>query len=91
MLVLSRKKNEAIIINGNVRIEVLQIKGNQVRLGIVAPSTMKILRSELSPIPACVKEPLSDYRKINSRQTGNRFSQIIDCELDSSMVAALTM
>ncbi|MGI9517834.1 MAG: carbon storage regulator, partial [Pirellulaceae bacterium] len=37
MLVLSRKKNESIVINGNIRIEVLQIKGKQIRLGITAP------------------------------------------------------
>ena len=89
MLVLSRKKNESIIINGDVRIEVLQIKGNQVRLGIVAPDTMKILRSELPVNSACVKEPPGIYREINSQQTESRFSQIIDCELDNSMVATL--
>ena len=47
MLVLSRKKNESIVINGNIRIEVLQIKGKQIRLGITAPSSMKVLRGEL--------------------------------------------
>ena len=89
MLVLSRKKNESIIINGEVRIEVLQIKGNQVRLGIVAPTTMKILRSELPPSPVCVKEPPGDYRKDISRSTESRFSQIIDCEMESSIIATL--
>jgi carbon storage regulator len=49
MLVLSRKKNESIVINGNIRIEVLQIKGKQIRLGITAPASMKVLRGELPP------------------------------------------
>ena len=47
MLVLSRKKNQSIVINGNIRIEVLQIKGKQIRLGITAPASMKVLRGEL--------------------------------------------
>ena len=50
MLVLSRKKNESIVINGDIRIEILQIKGKQILLGITAPSSMKVLRGEL---PAC--------------------------------------
>lgn len=55
MLVLSRKKQESIVINGNIRIEVLQIKGNQIRLGITAPSSVRVLRAELTgpatPLP----------------------------------------
>ncbi len=49
MLVLSRKKNESIVINGDIRIEVLQIRGKQIRLGITAPSSMKVRRGELPP------------------------------------------
>jgi carbon storage regulator len=47
MLVLSRKRNEAIVINGNIRIMVVDIRGNQVRLGIEAPNSVGILREEL--------------------------------------------
>ena len=49
MLVLSRKKNESIVIDGNIVIEVVQVKGNQVRLGINAPRNVRILRGELKP------------------------------------------
>ena len=49
MLVLSRKKNESILIDGKIEIEVLQIKGNKIRLGINAPADVKILRGELKP------------------------------------------
>lgn len=49
MLVLSRKKNEQIVIDGNIEIEILQIKGNTVRLGIKAPRNVKVLRGELKP------------------------------------------
>jgi carbon storage regulator CsrA len=50
MLVLSRKKNEAIVIDNRITIEVLQIKGNLIRLGINAPKEVKVLRSELTPL-----------------------------------------
>ena len=49
MLVLSRKQNQSVIIDNQIEIEVLKIKGNTVRLGIKAPSDIKILRGELSP------------------------------------------
>jgi carbon storage regulator len=47
MLVLSRKIGEAICIGDEVRIRVVAIQGNQVRLGIEAPDDIKILRTEL--------------------------------------------
>ena len=49
MLVLSRKKNETIVLDGNIEIEVLQVKGNSVRLGIKAPREVRVLRGELKP------------------------------------------
>jgi len=49
MLVLSRKRNEQILIDGNITIEVLQVKGNTVRIGISAPRDVKVLRGELKP------------------------------------------
>ncbi len=47
MLALSRKKNEAIIINNNVEITVLEIKGDQVKLGISAPKEVPVYRKEV--------------------------------------------
>jgi carbon storage regulator len=47
MLVLSRKIGERIVINHNTTVEVLQIIGNRVRLGVTAPSGVPILREEL--------------------------------------------
>ena len=49
MLVLSRKQNQTVVIDNQIEIEVLKIKGNTVRLGIKAPSDVKILRGELAP------------------------------------------
>ncbi len=42
MLVLSRKINEAIIINDNIRIVVVEIRGDKVRLGVEAPKDISV-------------------------------------------------
>ena len=47
MLALSRKKNEALIVNNNVEITVLEIKGEQVKLGISAPKEVPVYRKEV--------------------------------------------
>ena len=47
MLVLSRKVNEQIIIGNNIRMTVVSIRGNQVRLGFEAPLSVPIFRDEL--------------------------------------------
>lgn len=47
MLILSRKLNETIVIDGNIRVTVVGIRGNQIRLGIEAPATIGVLREEL--------------------------------------------
>lgn len=52
MLVLRRKKDEKIVIDGNIVITVLEVRKNTVRLGIEAPEEILILRSELIvPLP----------------------------------------
>ena len=47
MLALSRKKNEALVINNNFEITVLEIKGEQVKLGISAPKEIPVYRKEV--------------------------------------------
>ena len=47
MLVLSRKDRESIIINDNIRVTVLRIDGNQVKLGIDAPPEVSVDREEI--------------------------------------------
>ena len=47
MLALSRKKNEAIVINNNIEITVLDIRGDQIKIGIAAPKDIPIYRKEV--------------------------------------------
>ncbi|MCH2178949.1 MAG: carbon storage regulator [Mariniblastus sp.] len=64
MLVLSRKKNQSIVLDGNISIEILQIKGNMIRLGINAPKSVRVLRGELKPFGMSAEESddvVSDY------------------------------
>ena len=47
MLVLSRKKNESIVINNDITLTVVEIRGDKVRLGIVAPKEVPVHRQEV--------------------------------------------
>ncbi|OGQ36624.1 MAG: carbon storage regulator [Deltaproteobacteria bacterium RIFCSPHIGHO2_12_FULL_43_9] len=62
MLVLTRKCGQSIIINDEIKIMVVQVKGKQVRIGIQAPMSSKIFREEIYP-GAEKKSALSDKPK----------------------------
>jgi carbon storage regulator len=47
MLVLSRRPNESIRIGSNIQIKLLQVRGNQVTLGIAAPAEVSVDREEV--------------------------------------------
>jgi carbon storage regulator len=47
MLALSRKKGESIVVNNNVEITILEVKGDQVKIGITAPREVSIYRKEV--------------------------------------------
>lgn len=47
MLILARKTNETIMIGDNIKITVVEIRGDKVRLGIVAPENVKVDRKEI--------------------------------------------
>ena len=57
MLVLSRKIGEEIVIADNIRVTVVAIRGNQVRLGFSAPDEVSIQRSELRAFAEHQAEP----------------------------------
>ena len=56
MLVLSRKKNESIVVDDSIVITVVEIRGDKVRLGIEAPREVPIHRSEVRDAIAAQSE-----------------------------------
>ena len=49
MLALTRKKGEALVINNNIEITVLEIRGDQIKIGISAPKDVPVYRKEVYP------------------------------------------
>ena len=47
MLALTRKKGESLVINNNIEITVLEIRGDQIKIGIQAPKAVPIYRKEV--------------------------------------------
>ena len=59
MLVLSRKVGEQIVIAGNVSVTIVEINGGQVRLGVTAPRSVRVDRSEVHERrKQCPDEPM---------------------------------
>lgn len=48
MLVLSRKKNESVIIADNIQVTIVEVRGDKVRLGINAPKSVPVHREEIA-------------------------------------------
>jgi carbon storage regulator len=67
MLVLSRKKNESIVINNDIRIVVVEIRGDKVRLGVEAPREVPVHRNEVyEAIQSSTRQPESGDAPIES-------------------------
>lgn len=47
MLALTRKKGEALVLNNNIEVTILEVKGDQVKVGIQAPKDVSIYRKEI--------------------------------------------
>ena len=62
MLVLSRKAQEAIVIDNEITVTVLEVRGNHIRIGIEAPTDVAIRRRELTLSAAA---PLARSREKN--------------------------
>lgn len=58
MLVLRRRRNEAVVVDGPARIVVLELEGDRVKLGVVAGREVTVLRAELvAPARARLRGP----------------------------------
>lgn len=71
MLVLSRKINEAIVINNDITIVIVEIRGDKVRLGVEAPKEVSVHRREV-------------YDAINPRQPSSEGESSHDADISSS-------
>jgi len=65
MLVLSRKQQEGIVIDQNIRVTVLEVRGNRIRLGIEAPSAVTVRRIEL-PVVSGRDDPIDNELPLGS-------------------------
>jgi carbon storage regulator len=70
MLVLSRKKNESIVINNDITIVVVEIRGDKVRLGVEAPKEVPVHRREV--YDAIRRNELANGDKPEHEPDGNR-------------------
>ncbi len=62
MLALTRKKDQALIINNNIEIKILDIKGDQIKLGVQAPHEVSVYRKEIyQQIQEANKEAMSGH------------------------------
>jgi len=67
MLVLSRKKNESIVINNDITIVVVEIRGDKVRLGVEAPREVPVHRRE---VYGAILRSQRDETSVESTESG---------------------
>ena len=69
MLALSRKVNESIIIGNDIQVTILEIKGEQIKIGITAPKSVPVYREEVYvQIKEANKEAASDVVQENLKK-----------------------
>ncbi|MDF2946837.1 MAG: csrA [Bacillales bacterium] len=62
MLILTRKKGESIIIGDNIEISIVEVNGDQIKLGINAPRNVEVYRKEIYQV---IKDQNSEASKTN--------------------------
>ena len=66
MLVLTRRSGESLHIDGNIKVTIVKISGNRVRVGIEAPENVRVVRGELGDLhelsPADFKEEGAEFQ-----------------------------
>lgn len=65
MLVLTRKRNESIILNDNIEITIVDVQGDQVRIGINAPKSVSIYRKEIYLEIQAENKKAADVKSVN--------------------------
>ena len=69
MLVLSRKRNESVIINDNIVVTVIDVRGDKVRIGIEAPRDVSVHRQEV--LDAILREKLKFSENPSEESSGS--------------------
>jgi carbon storage regulator len=68
MLVLGRKRGQGLLIDGTTVIRILEIRGNQIRLGIEAPESVSVVRTELHiPEANTLEQEVTIRERVGSR------------------------
>lgn len=74
MLVLSRKKNESIVINDDITIVVVEIRGDKVRLGVEAPKEVPVHRNEV--YEAIRRSQLADQSQLSDHASAPKVDAV---------------
>nr|PZN06829.1 MAG: carbon storage regulator [Caldicoprobacter oshimai] len=76
MLVLSRKVGQSILIGHNIEVKIIEVQGEQVRIGINAPRDVTILRKELmDEIRQTNREAVVDNSRVSLEELGRVFKE----------------
>lgn len=73
MLILTRKHNESIMVGDNIEIVVLEIKGDQIKLGVKAPKNVKVHRAEVYKDIQDENKEAANSNEINFEELGKFF------------------
>ena len=77
MLVLRRKKEQTLVINGNIKITVARVDGNGVRLAIEAPDQVSIVRGELTESAAAPTDDIVPIVEHKSKKKSSVLKKIV--------------
>jgi carbon storage regulator len=69
MLALTRKKDEAIVINNNIEVTILEVRGDQVKVGITAPKSVPVYRKE-------IYVQIQEANKASAEETANAMAAL---------------
>lgn len=72
MLVLTRKKDESIVINDNIEITIIDIQNDQIKIGIKAPKSVSIYRKEIFLEIKAENLKAAEVQQISLEQLGKR-------------------